>query len=245
MPVNLPDPEGIAADLITRAGITYPPVFPDKITKLWPGLRISYDDLDKEGFLVDLGSKGGEIVVKITDVTARRRFTIAHELGHWVLRTFNNSKIACSGAIGSRNRPVEKWCDEFAGALLIPSAWLTQQIRKARIGGLTTFILNGPKQYEVSRDAFFQRVAQATPISICELSRDAQTVIPTRKFLSRRMTEENLLNIISVTRSVIQAEPTVSNRVVVDGFVVLRQRLSRDKGQEKWMLCIFPRAAGT
>src|SRR5216683_3005602 len=185
LPVELPNPEQIATDLLIRAGVTYPPVILDQITKLWPGLRITYEDLDKEGFLVDLGSRGGEIIVKITDVTARRRFTIAHELGHWALQAFDDLGMKCSGAAGVRNRFVEKWCDEFAGALLMPRGWLTQQIRTARVRGLTDFILTAPAEYEVSHEAFRKRVSHATPISICELALKNGATTSVRSFPSR------------------------------------------------------------
>jgi hypothetical protein len=239
--VELPNPEQIASELLVRAGVTYPPVILDQITKLWPGLRISYEDLDKEGFLVDLGSRGGEIIVKITDVTPRRRFTIAHELGHWVLQAFHDLGMKCSGAATVRNRFIEKWCDEFAGALLMPKGWLTQQIRTARVRGLTDFILNGPKKYEVSHEAFRKRVSHTTPISICELALKNGATTLFRSFPSGNIRESSLMKVIGEARSHLLDAPEASlNKFLVDGFVVLHKKVNCKDNTSRWVLCIFP-----
>lgn len=57
----------------------------------------------------------------------RVRFTVAHEIGHWVLAQ-GTWPISCQSAAGSRT-PEERMADRFAAALLMPAdaviaAWL-------------------------------------------------------------------------------------------------------------------------
>ena len=65
--------------------------------------------------------------------THRQRFSIAHELGHFVLRHDNTT-----------SRVAEAEADRFAGALLAPGRWLAPDYRK----GLQTEVLVA--RYDVS-----------------------------------------------------------------------------------------------
>ena len=82
---DLPDPEVIALSVLHQGEQYKPPIDTTRLAGLWPGLRISYDDLERPGYLVDLGVLGAEIIVRAADSPVRQRFTVAHELGHWVL----------------------------------------------------------------------------------------------------------------------------------------------------------------
>jgi len=53
--MRLPDPEKAALELLERAGQLHPPVDLDCVAAWWPGLKISTDTLDQEGYLIDLG----------------------------------------------------------------------------------------------------------------------------------------------------------------------------------------------
>src|SRR5580692_7853535 len=90
MPV-LPEAETTAGGLLLARGISAPPVDPESLAKLWPGLKISYEDLDGAGYFLDMGREGGEILVRRADVPVRKRYTLAHELGHWVIRNERGS----------------------------------------------------------------------------------------------------------------------------------------------------------
>ena len=56
-----------------------------------------------------------KIVVRPRTAPARRRFTIAHELGHHYLRQRDVNDLAPSSE--------ERFCNQFAAALLMPGAW--------------------------------------------------------------------------------------------------------------------------
>ncbi|OLN21329.1 hypothetical protein BTO30_15575 [Domibacillus antri] len=59
---------------------------------------------------------------------ARRRFTIAHELGHFVLRHYINPWDFEDPETGKSY--IENEADEFAGSILMPKDFLTKQIKK-------------------------------------------------------------------------------------------------------------------
>jgi len=61
--MRLLDPEKTALELLARTGQSGPPVDLDRVAALWPGLKISAENLEREGYLVDLGAQGAEIIV--------------------------------------------------------------------------------------------------------------------------------------------------------------------------------------
>src|SRR5206468_6084969 len=96
----------------------------DRVVALWPELRVCESNLDREGYLIDLGRLGAEILVKSDDVPTRRRFTIAHELGHWILRRSEAPGFADAAS----HATLERWCDQFAAGLLMPKEWLLREL---------------------------------------------------------------------------------------------------------------------
>src|SRR5436853_7452483 len=110
----LPNPEKAALELIERAGQCHPPVDLDCVAALLPGLKLATDTLDQEGYLVDLGAQGGEIIVRADAPPPRRRYTIAHELGHWVLQ--HSESLARERSAAMPHAVIERWCDRFAAA---------------------------------------------------------------------------------------------------------------------------------
>lgn len=70
------------------------------------------------------------VVKKYGQPPARQRFTVAHEIGHWLLDAapFEEellSEIRCAF------RSDEVFCDTFAGALLMPRSWLVPRYGSA------------------------------------------------------------------------------------------------------------------
>ena len=59
---------------------------------------------------------------------SRRRFTLAHEIGHHLLghRVASSSKLFFFDAAGTRRTMMERACDRFAAFLLMPKALMEQ-----------------------------------------------------------------------------------------------------------------------
>jgi Zn-dependent peptidase ImmA (M78 family)/transcriptional regulator with XRE-family HTH domain len=135
--VNLPRfstadrPAGAAEEVRRSTGIT----FDDQLS--WPSASAAYREwrqvLEDMGVLVFSLQLGAEeirgfsawddyaplVATNSTYIPAARLYTMAHELGHLVTRTDS----ACYNFVAP-NRPgdpkVERWCEEFAAALLLP-----------------------------------------------------------------------------------------------------------------------------
>jgi hypothetical protein len=65
----------------------------------------------------------------------RRAFTIAHEVGHWQLHREDDEALFCRhDAVGSgkqhvrQGAAIEREANRFAAALLMPAAWLRQDV---------------------------------------------------------------------------------------------------------------------
>lgn len=116
--------EDLARNLLKRLNISsHPPVDLNKVAKLMGVTRIIPRKQVEEGRL-ERNRAGTLIYVRAGSSFARRRFTIAHEIGHLLLSGDNEALQAYR----SRTRTTEeRFCDDFAAALLIPSDWVSSQ----------------------------------------------------------------------------------------------------------------------
>jgi len=158
------DDRATASAVIRRAHEVVPPVNLDAVVRLWPGLRITLEDLDGPGYLLDLGVHGGEILARSADPPARRRFTIAHELGHWVLAQ-STDQVGTTPAAEA----LERWCDRFATELLMPASWIRRDLDVTPWTQLPRAILRLPAKYGVSQEAAYGRVADVTPMTVLQI----------------------------------------------------------------------------
>jgi hypothetical protein len=66
----------------------------------------------------------------------RKKFTLAHEIGHYVLPGHEGTNSACTPADiegwGTKSRERERQADEFAAELLIPEEYLRKKVSDAR-----------------------------------------------------------------------------------------------------------------
>ena len=135
------DPDSVAGRVRTLLAIT------THDQKGWTSPSEAFDQwrlsLERTGHLVFLFSIGknscqgfshwDEFAPVIAVNTARnesaRIFTLFHELGHLITRTDS----ACVESIRTRSRldPVERWCEQFAAAVLMPAADVQVALRKA------------------------------------------------------------------------------------------------------------------
>lgn len=81
---------------------------------------ISYVDLVEDGRL-ETDGRLSRILVRASSNQARRRFTIAHELAHLLLT--DPGQAAVERRLATDN-DVERFCDQFAAALLLPREWV-------------------------------------------------------------------------------------------------------------------------
>jgi Zn-dependent peptidase ImmA (M78 family) len=240
--MRLLDPEKTALELLMRTGQSGPPVDLDRVVALWPGLKISMENLEREGYLVDLGAQGAEILIRAADPLPRRRYTIAHELGHWVLQYAEPVSYDHSAAVP--HAVIERWCDHFAAALLMPRAWVIQGLRRAKLSGLLRTVLSAPPVYQVSHQAFRLRISELTPVSLFQLRQKDYEVSIELKYETRSVPNTLVSKTLQRVISLI-SETGGSGRYLhpETQFLSIRTLLSRHAAEHNWLVCILPRTS--
>lgn len=121
------------------------------------GIQIIYDDSlpsSTSGYLKKVSDKNWVIVVNKNHNPKRQRFTLAHELGHYILH--KNEDTCFEDSILFRDdhvSPLEYSANRFAAELLMPSELITQSIKR----GSTTLEELADK-FQVSVLAVKQRI---------------------------------------------------------------------------------------
>jgi Zn-dependent peptidase ImmA (M78 family) len=96
------------------------------------------------------------IGVNSSEAPVRQRFTIAHEIGHFILHPQKDAFVDFRKGIdkGEVKPPRERHADMFAAALLMPRKALVKDFRQLAKNGYTDQITATlAKQYAVSEDA--------------------------------------------------------------------------------------------
>lgn len=167
-------PEEVAGDLLHACGQAEPPVKVELVVALLRGLNVSLEPLDNDGYIVDVPG-GAEILVNSRASAVRRRFTLAHEIGHYALQIgLGDSSILSSDS------DVERWCDRFAVGLLMPKRWIQEFLGEVSPERLAGRVASGPRTFEVSRPAFWFRVSEVGRIWVFELASDGKAVFGIR-----------------------------------------------------------------
>lgn len=163
--------------LLKAHGIEAPPIQVGKLA-LAMGIRVEYEPAedDLSGFLLrDLSRQQAIIGVNDNHSDNRQRFTIAHELGHFLLheqeklhidRRFQINRRDESSSQGKSEE--EKEANLFAAELLMPVQFLQQDL--ATVGALDLesddAITDLAKKYKVSVQAMTFRLAYLGQIQL-------------------------------------------------------------------------------
>jgi Zn-dependent peptidase ImmA (M78 family) len=229
---KLPKIEPIVSDLLERSDINRPPVSMAKIARLWPGLEVTLEDIDGEGFILDLGRVGGQIMVKRETRLERQRYSVAHELGHWQLKQFG---IPLNGSMqGNRDEAVERWCNRFASALLMPKAWVKRDLRGMQGLELLNRILELPGMYKVSRESVYIRIAEVSFINLMEMTWSGDSW-NNRQYKSRLMPVD-LDRYIVPLQAVLNRRQVTGSHVFEDENRMVFKTLRKDGRQCQWLV---------
>jgi len=162
-------PTRVAETILTRTQQEEPPFDLSRVFTARPDLRVVEDAIDGDGYFLPLGRMGAEIVVNERAREQRKRFTIAHELGHWLLSQIQLKRD------GSVNQParvgatrVEEWCDRFAVELLMPERWIRSYFGTRDGIPFVKAAMTGHEVFNVSKHAFRRRVAELFNVDIAE-----------------------------------------------------------------------------
>jgi hypothetical protein len=186
MTSDLPVAESVAQRVLNKVKPARPPIDLDRVLGVWHRVTLVEEDLDGSGYLLPIGKLGAEIIVNRSDPLEVRRFTIAHELGHWVLGLIwekKSGEFRQPTAIAGRAE-IEKWCDSFATSLLMPQPLMESLLANRDMPTFIDAVLKGCRDFNVSKHAFFLRVWELSNIQIAILTKDASS--PFRGFTLER-----------------------------------------------------------
>ena len=119
------------------------------------GIRVIEADLPQrfDGLACDVicadGSASEVVVVSSRTGVERKRFNLAHELAHRVIRATGNPEIR-----------LEKAVDRFAGAFLVPAEHLAEEVGARRHGMTYRELMRLKQLYGVSAAAMLMRLGQ-------------------------------------------------------------------------------------
>jgi Zn-dependent peptidase ImmA (M78 family) len=159
-------PTEYARKLLSELDIKSAPIYPRKVAR---DLGISVwerkADSGYDGYLISANGAWGIMINSSIRSKARRRFTVAHELGHYYIDHHNGTSYQCFGkdigVISSSARQEEREANEFAVELLMPDELFRKDIRQRDIGLETVNSL--ATKYGTSMTSTAIRYARSSP----------------------------------------------------------------------------------
>jgi Zn-dependent peptidase ImmA (M78 family)/DNA-binding XRE family transcriptional regulator len=151
------EPIAAAQELVAAAGVKTPPVDVERLAAKC-GVRVLEWDFGDEvsGLLLALDS-GPVIGFNRRQVRGRQRFTVAHELGHYLLVHHDNFHIDLASATAHGEAANYSWRDEraandFAAEVLMPTGMILAAARESTSASLLA------QRFDVSREAMSYRL---------------------------------------------------------------------------------------
>ena len=170
MPVRKRLIRRLVDDLLDRAGVCAAPVPVDEIAQE-AGAQVTYESAEDSlsGFLYRAPGPGKRPIIGINEdhPKPRQRFSVAHELGHFLLHSGDQLHVDRGGQyqIKLRNEesskgidPEEKEANAFAAELLMPQKFLESDLDEIRSLN-DEAVANLAERYEVSQQAMAFRLA--------------------------------------------------------------------------------------
>ena len=243
---RFPDADKLSELLLREAGISPPPTDLEAVSSLWPGLKVSEEDLDKEGYLIFLGAQGAELILRRADPPNRKRFTFAHELGHWVLSNMQDGKLSFDNTVqvarsthGSRYTPEETWCNEFAGNRLMPTSEIHLYVQ-GNAKDVPGRLAAGHVTFHVSEQAFLSRVTDALGWIVVDLIHGQDLHRVGRRFIRRtekgRSVDQTIDELLKQTR---QRVPFPSGCIRVPGFIAYGIPRTVTRQASTYLVCLM------
>lgn len=154
-------------NILEELNITRAPIDPEMIAEHL-GIEIHYEPFEGEisGCLLRDKDGGAIIGINSTHHEHRQRFTIAHEIGHYILhkgeatfidRKFNRINFR-GGSSASTDQLEEIEANKFAGELLMPEEFISKDIMELDDTERDDFLDELAKKYKVSNQALAIRL---------------------------------------------------------------------------------------
>ena len=152
-----------AWDVHRTTGQIGPPFDPFRFAEAL-GVPVEWDSIETDGVLAKWPSGDCRIVLKTRrpmasrSVRRRERFTLAHELGHFMIRRHVAGFMPASH-FKSEDPEEERLCDVFAAALLMPGHMIFSDLKQRGVAPAALLAL--AEQYDVSLQSILCRAGRA------------------------------------------------------------------------------------
>lgn len=164
--------KSFAIDLLITCKLIGPPYSPFDYARAL-NLKVEFEDIEADGVFIDCLDNGPRIVLRkhigyLSQMVQRRmNFTLAHEIGHYLIRnslvgSIPVSKFRKTNSKGQKqfNTDIgeERLCDIFASELLMPKDVIINDLGNTKLSPNIIFAL--ADRYEVSLTALLRRITQ-------------------------------------------------------------------------------------
>ncbi len=165
-----------ARRVLEEAGIDTPPVDPELVAKHL-GVQVKFEPLNEISGLTFHGDKGNRIIVNDSHPPNRRRFTLAHEIGHFLLHQGRQLVVDSSVRVSRRDDlsslatdSQEIEANTFAANLLMPRNFVLDALREIlsddeNIEAETAIGMLG-QRFGVSREAMQYRLVNLGVLNV-------------------------------------------------------------------------------
>ena len=247
---SLPNVEEVCEQLLEAVGHTRPPTDLTAVCSLWPDLEVDEEELDKEGYLIPFGNLGAEILIRRKDPFTRKKFTLAHELGHWTLVNQTAGKVSF-GRVNSESltirtehktgSPEEAWCNKFAASLLMPVRDIRSYLKGIGVGNLPEKISKGHLIFKVAEEAFLSRIRETTPINIFEIVSFDGRVRVRRSYYNASKREEQVKEMLDELLDSLRRTNALPRGPVSFDDCQVQTNLTRNSPYSRsWMVTVAP-----
>lgn len=169
--------EKMAARLLNRHGLT-PPYDLEALVLNYASVEFHYFPVDADGITIGIGGEEKpQILINLDSPDTRRKFTLAHELGHIIIPWHTGTIVSHLGKIeaNSEYRKMESEANQFAAELLLPSSWLID--KEGNFSSVEDLIKSILDDSGVSRDAALIKIFNTINLPIICAEVDSEGLI--------------------------------------------------------------------
>lgn len=201
--------EKMAARLLSRHGLT-PPYDLEALVLNYASVELHHFPVNADGITIGIGGeKKPQILINSDSPETRRKFTLAHELGHIVIPWHTGTIVSHLGNIEANTeyRQMESEANQFAAELLLPSSWIRD--KEKNISSVEIFIKNILDASGASRDAALIKIFNTVELPIICAEVDEEGLIiscyrsgssPTSALLTGRNVNEDKIFSTSISQ---------------------------------------------
>lgn len=209
--------EKMAARVLSRHGVQ-PPYNLNELVEKYADIEEHHFPFDADGVTVGIGrDKKPQILINMLQPPTRKKFTLAHELGHIIIPWHTGTIVSHINPMGANfeYREMESEANQFAAELLIPRFWLLD-LQKTFIS-VEHFLKKIITDTGASRDAVLIKFCNTIeiPIIFVEIDFHGQ-IVKTYKTKSApsgaNISESNNINDVSFTTSSSEEKFNIGDR---------------------------------